>query len=93
MAPFFSGSGYGSEAIDFALALRTHIDLQIRHHADDINREFVVGLPRPLLTTLVGLYEKSIEFTDSIVVHEYSLTLLSFNLLFTNHFIVKQKKF
>lgn len=44
-APFLSGGGYCSEAIDFVKGLRGVLPVKIAHHGDAVSWDFVAGLP------------------------------------------------
>lgn len=44
-APFYSGGGYSSEAIDFAIAAHlSNVSLQIHQHGDSYNHNFVTSM-------------------------------------------------
>ena len=55
MAPFFSGGGYCSEAIDFAKSLSARTDMLIAQHGDSFDHAFVRGLPRDTQALLTRL--------------------------------------
>ena len=56
-APFYSGGGYCSEAIEFALALEKEgVRIRIEQHGDSFNPDFVKGLPP---STQEGLFRLS----------------------------------
>eukprot|EP00475_Leptophrys_vorax_P003140 TRINITY_DN11818_c0_g1_i5.p1 TRINITY_DN11818_c0_g1~~TRINITY_DN11818_c0_g1_i5.p1 ORF type:complete len:415 (-),score=110.89 TRINITY_DN11818_c0_g1_i5:61-1305(-) len=59
-APFFSGGGYCSEAIAFALSLHEHysqhVSLKIHQHGDSFNRDFLANLPQQTQRTLGALH-------------------------------------
>eukprot|EP00945_MAST-04E_sp_MAST-4E-sp1_P001223 g1223.t1 len=68
-APFFSGGGYCSEAISFALALRkAGVRVQIVQHGDGVNRDFVHGLPRGERELLVDMSQEHIDPRHAVVV-------------------------
>ena len=55
MAPFFSGGGYCSEAIDFAKSLSARTEVLIAQHGDSHDHAFVRGLPRDTQALLARL--------------------------------------
>ena len=68
-APFFSGGGYCSEAISFAIGLhKAGVNIKIVQHGDSFNQKFVEGLPseeRLLLRDMVG---NQIDPRESVVI-------------------------
>eukprot|EP00002_Diphylleia_rotans_P028544 TRINITY_DN5769_c0_g1_i1.p1 TRINITY_DN5769_c0_g1~~TRINITY_DN5769_c0_g1_i1.p1 ORF type:complete len:436 (+),score=94.33 TRINITY_DN5769_c0_g1_i1:85-1392(+) len=68
-APFFTGSGYGSEAIEYVEALQqSDIKVKISQHGDIFNHDFVDGLPLPLKLMLRDQYFTHMEAEESIVI-------------------------
>jgi len=67
-APFFSQSGYGTEARDFALGLSEHIRVQIVQHGDSVSRQVVDGLPPRNRERLIKLIRSSLENSRSVIV-------------------------
>ena len=68
-APFFSGGGYCSEAISFAIALRkAGVRIQIVQHGDSFNRDFVLGLPDDEKDALHKMSQEHIDPRKSVVV-------------------------
>lgn len=69
MAPFLSGGGYCSEAIDFALAVHKDIPLKLSQHGDSYNADFVKGLPKDIIKFLEHhIVTMQMDPTTSIVV-------------------------
>eukprot|EP00040_Diaphanoeca_grandis_P025030 m.138235 g.138235 ORF g.138235 m.138235 type:complete len:538 (+) comp29979_c0_seq2:51-1664(+) len=67
-APFFSGGGYCSEAIGFALALHNHVQLKITHHGDSVNTRFMQGLPIRTSKLLRRLNEEKANPETNVVI-------------------------
>ncbi|XXQ33553.1 Glycosyl transferases group 1 [Plasmodiophora brassicae] len=71
MAPFWSGGGYCSEAIDFVLAMQdAGLDVAIRHHGDSVDRGFVAGLDASTRSRLKAMENRfySLTSTSSAIV-------------------------
>jgi len=67
-APFFSQSGYGSEARDFVLPLSNHIPVKIVQHGDGTSSALVEGLPRETRTRLFTLARSRLDLRRSVAV-------------------------
>lgn len=67
-APFFSQSGYGTEARDFALALSEHVRVQIVQHGDSVSRPVVDGLKPMHRDRLIKLLRSPLDNARSIIV-------------------------
>eukprot|EP00898_Chlorokybus_atmophyticus_P000068 jgi/Chlat1/1061/Chrsp110S01538 len=70
-APFFSGSGYGSEAVSFISALPQRKELprvRISQHGDALNFEYWHGLPTQTQQILSRHVEVQLKAKDSIII-------------------------
>jgi glycosyltransferase involved in cell wall biosynthesis len=67
-APFFSGGGYCSEAIDFVRSLVPHTEVRISHHGDSFDAQFVRGLPKDVQRLLSQLGRGSVQPSEAVVV-------------------------
>ena len=69
MAPFFSGGGYSSEAIEFVKALSYNTTVRIYQHGDSFEQSFLSGMnhiDRIILNKMLA--DQSVDYRNSIVV-------------------------
>ena len=68
-APFFSGGGYCSEAISFAIGLyKAGVDIKIVQHGDSFNQKFVEGLPSEERLMLRDMIGNQVDPKESVVI-------------------------
>ena len=69
-APFYAGGGYCSEAISFVLGLDKVPDVrvQIVHHGDSFNQDFMNGLPKDVSNSLYRMANTRLDPSSSVVI-------------------------
>ena len=67
-APFFSGGGYCSEATSIVFGLKDVMPVQIIQHGDQVNFDYMIGLPKVEKDTLEELSCNKVAVAQSIAV-------------------------
>ena len=69
---FFSGGGYCSEAISFAIGLyKAGVDIKIVQHGDSFNQKFVEGLPSEERLMLRDMIGNQVDPKESVVISSF----------------------